>query len=117
MLNIVFYELEILLNIGNIICFCVNIGFCLYIIELMGFVWDDKCLCCVGLDYYEFIVVMCYYDYCVFFEVENFQCLFVFIMKGIFVYSVVSYQDGDYLMFGLEICGLLVSIFDVLFVE
>lgn len=72
MLNIVFYELEISLNIGNIIRFCVNIGFRLYIIESMGFVWDDKRLRRAGLDYYEFIVVTRYYDYRAFFEVENF---------------------------------------------
>lgn len=117
MLNIVLFELEILLNIGNIICLCVNMGFSLYIIELMGFIWDDKCLRCVGLDYYEFIVVQCYVDYVVFVVSVQLQCLFVLIIKGMFVYSVVSYQDGDFLMFGLEICGLLVSIFDVLLLE
>lgn len=55
MFNVVFVVFEILLNIGNVICLCVNIGVYLYLIELFGFLFDDVCMCCVGFDYYEYV--------------------------------------------------------------
>lgn len=63
MLNIVLFELEILFNIGNIMCLVVNIGVVLYLIELFGFELDEWCLCCVGLDYSEYVNVIVYLDY------------------------------------------------------
>ena len=88
MLNIVLYEPEIPPNTGNIIRLCANTGFRLHIIEPMGFAWDDKRLRRAGL--------------------------FALTTKGTPAHSAVSYQDGDYLMFGPETRGLPASILDAL---
>ena len=42
MLDIVLYEPEIPQNTGNIIRLRANTGFRLYLIEPLGFTWDDK---------------------------------------------------------------------------
>lgn len=100
MLNIVLYEPEIPPNTGNIIRLCANTGFRLHIIEPMGFAWDDKRLRRAGLDYHEFTAVTRHHDYRAFLEAENPQRLFALTTKGTPAHSAVSYQDGDYLMFG-----------------
>lgn len=42
MLNIVLFEPEIPPNTSNIIRLCANTGCQLYLIEPLGFTWDDK---------------------------------------------------------------------------
>ena len=106
MLNIVLYEPEIPPNTGNIIRLCANTGFRLHIIEPMGFAWDDKRLRRAGLDYHEFTAVTRHHDYRAFLEAENPQRLFALTTKGTPAHSAVSYQDGDYLVFGRETRGL-----------
>ncbi|AZT22568.1 TPA: tRNA (uridine(34)/cytosine(34)/5-carboxymethylaminomethyluridine(34)-2'-O)-methyltransferase TrmL [Salmonella enterica] len=114
MLNIVLFEPEIPPNTGNIIRLCANTGFRLHIIEPMGFTWDDKRLRRAGLDYHEFAAVQRHHDYAVFIAAENPQRLFALTTKGTPAHSAVSYQDGDYLMFGPETRGLPASILDAL---
>lgn len=114
MLNIVLYEPEIPPNTGNIIRLCANTGFRLHIIEPMGFARDDKRLRRAGLDYHEFTAVTRHHDYRAFLEAENPQRLFALTTKGTPAHSAVSYQDGDYLMFGPETRGLPASILDAL---
>lgn len=106
MLNIVLFEPEIPPNTGNIIRLCANTGFRLHIIEPMGFPWDDKRLRRAGLDYHEFTTVLRHRDYNAFLEAEKPQRLFALTTKGTPAHSAVSYQAGDYLMFGPETRGL-----------
>lgn len=80
----------------------------------MGFAWDDKRLRRAGLDYHEFTAVTRHHDYRAFLEAENPQRLFALTTKGTPAHSAVSYQDGDYLMFGPETRGLPASILDAL---
>ena len=100
MLNIVLFEPEIPPNTGNIIRLCANTGFRLHIIEPMGFTWDDKRLRRAGLDYHEFTAVVRHHDYAAFLGSEKPQRMFALTTKGTPAHSAVSYQDGDYLMFG-----------------
>lgn len=102
MLNIVLFEPEIPPNTGNIIRLCANTGFSLHIIEPMGFTWDDKRLRRAGLDYPEFTAVQRYADYAAFVASAQPQRLFALTTKGTPAHSAVSYQDGDFLMFGPE---------------
>jgi tRNA (cytidine/uridine-2'-O-)-methyltransferase len=102
MLNIVLFEPEIPPNTGNIIRLCANTGFRLHIIEPMGFTWDDKRLRRAGLDYHEFTAVVRHHDYAAFLEAEKPQRMFALTTKGTPAHSAVSYQAGDYLMFGLK---------------
>lgn len=106
MLNIVLFEPEIPPNTGNIIRLCANTGFRLHIIEPMGFTWDDKRLRRAGLDYHEFTAVVRHHDYAAFLDAEKPQRMFALTTKGTPAHSAVSYQDGDYLMFGPETRGL-----------
>ena len=114
MLNIVLFEPEIPPNTGNIIRLCANTGFRLHIIEPMGFTWDDKRLRRAGLDYHEFTAVVRHHDYAAFLDAEKPQRMFALTTKGTPAHSAVSYQDGDYLMFGPETRGLPATILDAL---
>lgn len=114
MLNIVLFEPEIPPNTGNIIRLCANTGFNLHIIEPMGFAWDDKRLRRAGLDYHEFAAVQRHRDYAAFIESAKPQRLFALTTKGTPAHSAVSYQDGDFLLFGPETRGLPACILDAL---
>ncbi len=111
MLNIVLFEPEIPPNTGNIIRLCANTGFQLHLIQPLGFTWDDKRLRRAGLDYHEFTNVKQHHDYFTFLEDEGLAGvssarLFALTTKGTPAHSAVSYQAGDYLMFGPETRGL-----------
>ncbi len=105
MLNIVLFEPEIPPNTGNIIRLCANTGFNLHLIEPLGFPWDDKRLRRAGLDYHEFTRVHRHADYAAFLAAEEPQRLFALTTKGTPAHSAVSYQAGDYLLFGPERAG------------
>ncbi len=106
MLNIVLFEPEIPPNTGNIIRLCANTGFQLHLIAPLGFTWDDKRLRRAGLDYHEFTQIKHHANYDAFITAEAPQRLFALTTKGRPAHSAVSYQRGDYLMFGPESRGL-----------
>ncbi|POW54742.1 tRNA (uridine(34)/cytosine(34)/5-carboxymethylaminomethyluridine(34)-2'-O)-methyltransferase TrmL [Candidatus Pantoea alvi] len=114
MLNIVLFEPEIPPNTGNIIRLCANTGFQLHLIEPLGFAWDDKRLRRAGLDYHEFTAIQKHEGYEAFLRVEQPQRLFALTTKGTPAHSAVSYQAGDYLLFGPESRGLPADILDAL---
>lgn len=114
MLNIVLFEPEIPPNTGNIIRLCANTGFQLHLIEPMGFPWDDKRLRRAGLDYHEFASIKRHPNYPLFLASENPPRLFALTTKGTPAHSAVSYQAGDYLLFGPETRGLPANILDAL---
>lgn len=114
MINIVLFEPEIPPNTGNIIRLCANTGFSLHIIEPLGFTWDDKRLRRAGLDYHEFTAVKKHANYEAFLTAEQPARLFALTTKGTPAHSAVSWQTGDYLMFGPESRGLPATILDSL---
>lgn len=114
MLNIVLFEPEIPPNTGNIIRLCANTGFQLHLIEPLGFTQDDKRLRRAGLDYHEFTAIKRHANYAAFLEVEQPQRLFALTTKGTPAHSAVSYEAGDFLLFGPETRGLPASILDAL---
>jgi len=114
MLNIVLFEPEIPPNTGNIIRLCANTGFSLHLIEPLGFTWDDKRLRRAGLDYHEFATLKKHHDYQAFLDSEKPEHLFALTTKGTPAHSAVSYQAGDYLVFGPETRGLPAYILDAL---
>ncbi len=114
MLHIVLFEPEIPPNTGNIIRLCANTGFQLHLIEPLGFAWDDKRLRRAGLDYHEFTAIKHHASYGAFVAAEAPERLFALTTKGTPAHSAVSYQDGDYLLFGPETRGLPASILDAL---
>lgn len=114
MLNIVLFEPEIPPNTGNIIRLCANTGFQLHLIEPLGFTWDDKRLRRAGLDYHEFAAIKHYKNYQAFILNEAPARLFALTTKGTPAHSAVTYQAGDYLLFGPETRGLPMEILDSL---
>ena len=114
MLNIVLFEPEIPPNTGNIIRLCANTGFQLHLIEPLGFAWDDKRLRRAGLDYHEFTAIKRHASFDAFCASEQPQRLFALTTKGTPAHSAVSYQTGDYLLFGPESRGLPATILDAL---
>lgn len=114
MLNIVLFEPEIPPNTGNIIRLCANTGFQLHLIEPLGFTWDDKRLRRAGLDYHEFTAIKRHKNYQAFVDNEKPARLFALTTKGTPAHSAVSYQVGDYLLFGPETRGLPITILDAL---
>ncbi len=117
MLNVVLFEPEIPPNTGNIIRLCANTGFYLHLIEPLGFTWDDKRLRRAGLDYHEFARIKHHHDYSAFLSEEKPERLFALTTKGTPAHSAVSYQAGDYLLFGPETRGLPSSVLDSLAAE
>ncbi|PFG11296.1 MULTISPECIES: tRNA (uridine(34)/cytosine(34)/5-carboxymethylaminomethyluridine(34)-2'-O)-methyltransferase TrmL [unclassified Marinobacter] len=114
MLNVVLYEPEIPPNTGNIIRLCANTGCKLHLIEPLGFTLEDKQMRRAGLDYSEYASVKVHESYPAFLKSEQPQRLFGLTTKGSHYYHEVSYQDGDYLMFGPETRGLPAPVRDAL---
>lgn len=110
MLHVVLYEPEIPPNTGNIIRLCANTGCQLHLIEPLGFTLEDKQMRRAGLDYSEYATVKVHASYQAFLETEQPSRLFGLTTKGSRFYHEVSYQEGDYLMFGPETRGLPVGV-------
>jgi tRNA (cytidine/uridine-2'-O-)-methyltransferase len=106
MLHVVLYEPEIPPNTGNIIRLCANTGCQLHLIEPLGFSLEDKQMRRAGLDYSEYARVKVHKDYQSFLDSEQPERLFGLTTKGSRQYHEVSYQNGDFLMFGPETRGL-----------
>jgi tRNA (cytidine/uridine-2'-O-)-methyltransferase len=107
MLHIALYEPEIPANTGNIIRLCANTGAQLHLIEPLGFDLDDKKLRRAGLDYHEWVQVKRYPHFPAFIDtLKAAQRLFALTTKGQTLYSDVTFQDGDALLFGPETRGL-----------
>ncbi|HBO37592.1 MAG TPA: tRNA (uridine(34)/cytosine(34)/5-carboxymethylaminomethyluridine(34)-2'-O)-methyltransferase TrmL [Pasteurellaceae bacterium] len=117
MLDIVLYQPEIPQNTGNIIRLCANAGFRLHLIEPLGFTWDDKRLRRSGLDYHEFAEIKKHKTYEHFLQSEQPKRLFAMTTKGGPAHSEVSFEIGDYLMFGPETRGIPMLILDTLPME
>lgn len=106
MINIVLFQPEIPPNTGNIIRLAANTGSQLHLIKPLGFELDDKRMRRAGLDYHEFAGVTLYPGWGEFREKTGAARVFGVSTKGTLNYSEVSYQSGDYLVFGPETRGL-----------
>ena len=110
MLHIVLFQPEIPPNTGNIIRLCANFGCRLHIIEPMGFELDDKRLRRAGLDYHEWATMQRYSDFETFITQVKKGRLFAFSTKGRRLLPDVTFNHGDYLVFGPESRGLPVEL-------
>ncbi|GGX45022.1 tRNA (uridine(34)/cytosine(34)/5-carboxymethylaminomethyluridine(34)-2'-O)-methyltransferase TrmL [Saccharospirillum salsuginis] len=110
MFHIVLYEPEIPPNTGNIIRLCANTGCHLHLIEPLGFSMAEKALRRAGLDYHEFADIRIWPDYPTFLEQARPERLYALSTKGKRYPSDVTFNAGDYLMFGPETRGLPVDV-------
>lgn len=114
MFHIILFQPEIPPNTGNIIRLCANIGCQLHLIKPLGFILDDKRLRRAGLDYHEFAEVKQYDNLAACLNYLKNPRLFAFTTKASTLFSEVSYQAEDALLFGPETRGLPAHILDSL---
>ena len=107
MFNIVLVHPEIPPNTGNIIRLSANTGCKLYLIEPLGFNFEDKHMKRAGLDYWDKLDLTVYKNLDAFLEQNRGKGRFwYFSTKAARRHSEVTYRDGDYLIFGKESAGL-----------
>ncbi len=106
MLDVVLFQPQIPPNTGNIIRLCANSGFRLHLIEPLGFDLDDKKLRRAGLDYHEFAAIQRHASFNDFVKKEHPKRVLAITTKTNNFYGDVSFQAGDYLLFGSETAGL-----------
>lgn len=112
MLDVVLFQPQIPPNTGNIIRLCANSGFRLHLIEPLGFDFDDKKLRRAGLDYHEFAATKKHKSYEDFVAAEQPKRVLAITTKATNYYGDVTFQEGDYIMFGSETAGLPDSVRD-----
>jgi len=108
MFNIVLAHPEIPPNTGNVIRLAANTGCRLHLIEPLGFSLEDKLLQRAGLDYHEYAELRVHADWAAFLAAEQPapERLFAFTTRGQRFFHEVSWQPGDWLVFGSEGAGL-----------
>lgn len=108
MLNIVLFEPEMPANTGNIGRTCVATNTRLHLIEPLGFRLSEKAIKRSGLDYWDQLDVTVYSDFADFLEKNERarEKLYMATTKAEICYADVSFEDGDYIMFGKESAGI-----------
>lgn len=106
MLNIVLFQPEIPANTGTIGRSCVLTGSRLHLIAPLGFDLDDRMVRRSGMGYWHDIDLVVYDDHEDFLARNPGVRPWMFTKKARSFYHEVSYQDGDFLMFGKESTGI-----------
>lgn len=104
--NIVLYEPQIPQNTGNIARLCACTGSSLYLVGKLGFHITDRHVKRAGLDYWDSVninTVSTLDELKEKFPEHNFYYLSTKTTKK---YTEISYQKGDFLIFGSETKGL-----------
>ena len=105
-LNVVLYEPEIPQNTGNIARLCACTGASLYLVGKLGFSLSSKYTKRAGLDYWDSVDLH---------KIENMEDLYAQFPQSNFYYLTtktkrkytdVTFQDGDFIVFGPETRGL-----------
>jgi len=119
MFNIVLVEPEIPPNTGNVIRLAANTGCRLHLVEPLGFSMDDKLLLRAGLDYHEFAQTRRHASWQALLdaEVPDRSRLFAFTTRAARRLGDVTFQAGDWLVFGAETHGLASPVRDALAVD
>ncbi len=97
---------EIPPNTGNIIRLSANTGCKLYLIEPLGFNFEDKHMKRAGLDYWHLVDLRVYDDLDELFQRNDIQDLWLATTKAPQAYSQAKFRDGCWLFFGKETAGL-----------
>ncbi len=108
MFNIVLVHPEIPPNTGNVIRLAANTGCRLHLIEPLGFSMEDRLLQRAGLDYHEYARVERHGNWASFLQQAdgNTNRMFAFTTRGSASLPAISWQAGDWLVFGSETAGL-----------
>jgi len=105
-LNIVLVEPEIPQKTGNIARTCAITNSKLHLVKPLGFELDEKQARRAGLDYWQYASVETHESLSDFFEKYQGGRFFYASTKAAKYYTDVTYQDGDFILFGKETAGL-----------
>ena len=105
-LNIVLYQPEIPQNTGNIARTCVLTNSTLHLIKPMKFTIDDKQVKRAGLDYWSELKLEMHESYEDFMKKYGDKRIFLATTHGGNHYDEVSFEEGDFIMFGRESAGV-----------
>ncbi len=105
-MHIILHQPEIPANTGNIGRTCVATGTSLHLIEPLGFRLDEKSIKRAGMDYWEKLDVTRYINFEEFKEKHPQAKVWMATTKAKHVYTDVSYNENDYIMFGKESGGI-----------
>jgi tRNA (cytidine/uridine-2'-O-)-methyltransferase len=108
MFHIVLVEPEIPPNTGNIIRLSANTGCTLHLVEPLGFTMEDKHMRRAGLDYHEYATLKRHASWQAFLAAEQPlpERMFALTTRGTRNPYEVSFQPGDWLVFGSETKGI-----------
>jgi tRNA (cytidine/uridine-2'-O-)-methyltransferase len=108
MFRIVLVHPEIPPNTGNVIRLAANTGCELHLIEPLGFSMEDRLLQRAGLDYHEYTRLQRHTDWAAFLATARPDPvrMFAFTTRGSRPLGDMSWQAGDWLVFGAETAGL-----------
>lgn len=106
MLHVALWEPEIPPNTGNIARLCAATGTPLHLIGRLGFRLDDRSLRRAGLDYWPHVDLRRHTTFSDFEAALPGVRIFGFSARAERIYTQVSYQDNDCLLFGAETRGL-----------
>ena len=104
--NVVLVEPEIPPNTGNIGRLCAGMNCRLHLVEPLGFRLDDKSLQRAGMDYWQHLQWQSWPSFAALQASHSVGRYFYFTTKTKRLYTSVSYQPGDFLVFGRETKGL-----------
>lgn len=105
-MHIVLLEPEIPQNAGNIARTCAVTNSVLHLIKPLGFSVDDKYLKRAGLDYWKLLDIRYYENFQDFVEKNQGIRLWMATTKAKHVYSDVTFEENDFVMFGRESAGI-----------
>jgi tRNA (cytidine/uridine-2'-O-)-methyltransferase len=105
-IHVVLYQPEIAANTGAIGRTCVAAGAVLWLVRPLGFHLDDRNRRRAGLDYWEHLDLRVVDSLDEVASSPEVGRLWLFTTKGKHVYTSVSFQPGDALVFGPESRGL-----------
>lgn len=108
MFHIVLVEPEIPPNTGNVIRLAANTGCTLHLIEPLGFSMEDRYMRRAGLDYHEYAELRRHANWDAFLTQEQpaRDRMFALTTRGSRPAFELSFQAGDWLVFGAETRGL-----------
>ncbi len=108
MFHIFLVEPEIPPNTGNVIRLAANTGCTLHLVEPLGFSMEDRLMRRAGLDYHEWADVRRHASWPALLEAEvpDPERMFALTTHGTRAVHAVTFQPGDWLVFGAETRGL-----------
>lgn len=105
-MHIVLVEPEIPQNTGNIARTCVMTASTLHLTGRLGFSLQDRYLRRAGLDYWQYLSLYHYSDFESLYRFYRGGTFYFFSTRAKRLYTDVSYQKEDFLVFGSETEGL-----------